>query len=434
MTAAKYGWKMDWDISQFAIGMLLAPNINLSTLAGAFIGMGVLQPWIKSNHFCEGGLQGPSDPSCWYYSDAPKYMDLKAYTMFPGIAMIVVDGLYSITKLVVVLIKGFMKPKAKSTHDTSYRAGEVNGHDLQEALDRIFNSASFPWWTYASSYVVAVAFCVLMVSSQFGVAWYQVLIATLLTPIFSVGIIIGMGLTDWDCSGSFGKLMLFPFGAWNHGGSLIPPLAVCMITISGCGAAAHLMQDFKTGYLVGASPSAMVIAQLIGAAAGCIISPSVFHLFTSAYTLPNDDPSQSIHGVFGAIYRVLAAITTTKGLSALPKYCQTFTVGFGVFAFGLNLGADVSRTKLPMLARCMPSSMGLALGLLIGPYLGLDFCIGNLLQMLWRHKAPQQEAKYGVVVASGCLAGAGIATLMQVFLSLAGVVAPIKVSFQAAEG
>ena len=138
--------------------------------------------------------------------------------------------------------------------------------------------------------------------------------------------------------------------------------------------------------------------------------------------------------MYGAVYRVLAAITTTQGLSALPKNCQTFAATFGAAAFGLNLGGDICRRVWPGLAHCMPSSMGLALGLLIGPYLGLDFCIGNLLQMLWRYKAPREEAKYCVVVASGCLAGARIATLMQVFSSLARVASPIKVSFKATGG
>ena len=39
---------------------------------------------------------------------------MKAYTLFPGIAMVVVDGFYSIVKLVFIVIKGFTKPNSYS--------------------------------------------------------------------------------------------------------------------------------------------------------------------------------------------------------------------------------------------------------------------------------------------------------------------------------
>lgn len=252
MAAAKYGWQMDWDLSQFAIGMLLGPNINLSILLGGFLGSGLLGPWVQGSHECEASLKGAGNPSCWYYSDAPKYLDMKAYTLFPGIAMVVVDGFYSIVKLVFIVIKGFTKPNSYSNAG----AAEEGVDDLttQRELIRIFTGARIPPWAYIGGYFVAITFCICMVTWLFGVVWWQVLMANLLTPIFAVGIIIGMGMTDWNVSSSFGKLMMFPLGMLNHGGSVIPSLAVCMITISGCGNAAALMQDFKTGYLVGASP------------------------------------------------------------------------------------------------------------------------------------------------------------------------------------
>lgn len=236
-------------------------------------------------------------------------------------------------------------------------------------------------------------------------------------------------MTDWDVSSSFGKLMMFPLGAWNRGGSLIPSLAVCMITISGCGAAGALMQDFKTAYLLGTSPKAMVCAQLIGATVGCLVAPSVFQLFAKAYPLPNDDPKQFVHGVYGPIYRSLAAITASNGLSALPKFCTSFMLGFAFLALGFNVGADVASRTCSHLAAFVPNTMGVSLGLLIGPYIGLDFRIGNLVSTMWRRQNPHGEEKYGVIVASGCLAGAGIATLVQVCLSLGNLHAPVKVSY-----
>ena len=428
LTAAQYGWQMDWDLSQFAVGMLLGPNINLSILLGGFLGSGVIAPWVRRNHECAADLKSAQPASCWYYSDAPKYLDMKAYTLFPGVAMVVVDGFYSIVKLVMIVMRGFMRPISYSSAEGEEGVGDAA---TQIELIKIFTNAKIPAWGYIGGYFLAISFCICMVTALFGVVWWQVLMANVLTPVFAVGVIIGMGMTNQSASSSFGKLMMFPLGMLNHGGSVIPSLAVCMITISGCGNAAVLMQDFKTGYLVGASPRTMAIAQMIGAAAGCLIGPCTFHLFRSAFLIPNDDPHAFVHGVYGPIYRALAAITTSDGLNALPKGCVSFMLGAGLLALGLNGGSDAAKKLCPAVQAFVPSTMGISLGILFGPYIAIDFCLGMLVQHMWRFSGPRQEKKYSVIVASGCLAGAGISTLCQVFLSLGEVSAPIVVSYTA---
>ena len=117
-------------------------------------------------------------------------ISLKAYTLFPGIAMIVVDGFYSIVKLVLIVLKGLMKPNSYSNAGN----GEEGVDDVatQQELIRIFTSAKIPVWGYVGGYLVAISFCIGMVTFLFGVAWWQVLMANLLTPIFAVGIIIGI--------------------------------------------------------------------------------------------------------------------------------------------------------------------------------------------------------------------------------------------------
>jgi uncharacterized oligopeptide transporter (OPT) family protein len=47
--------------------------------------------------------------------------------------------------------------------------------------------------------------------------------------------------------------------------------------------ASDLTQDFKTGYMTLASPRSMFVSQVIGTAMGCVVAPSVFWLFYSAF-------------------------------------------------------------------------------------------------------------------------------------------------------
>jgi uncharacterized oligopeptide transporter (OPT) family protein len=286
-------------------------------------------------------------------------------------------------------------------------------------MNDIFLGAKLPLWMMITGYLGCSALCVALVGSVFKVAFYQVIIAVMLTPIFSVGIIVGVGMTDWDVSSSFGKLMLFPFGMMNSGvdASLIPPLAACMITISGCGAAAGMMQNFKTGYLLGASPLTMVIAQLVGAAAGVVIAPGMFEIFNHAYHIPGPS-TQAVPGIFGTSYRVLAGVFASGGISALPKHTAEFCLAFAVLALVLNVLSDLVPSKM---GPYMPNAMAMSIGLMMGPSVGIDFLLGGLAISLWRLLSPESCKKFSVVVASGCLAGGGIGQVIQIALSSAGV-------------
>merc|ERR1712137_1176976 len=284
--SAKFGIAFDWSLSSCAIGMILPNCINASILAGGVIAFCAIKPWIEANHQCDFGVQ---EDKCWFNLQeertyAASYLESRAYWFYPGVAMVVVDGFYSIAKLTYLLVKSFVKPdEVQQVDDESDPSKAARERRLQE----IFLGSKLPAPLMAGGYLTCSAVCVVLVGLVFRVPLYQVLIAVVLTPIFSVGIIVGVGMTDWDVSSSFGKLMMIPFGAMaasQH--SVIPALAACVTTIAGCGAAANLMQDFKTGYLLGAKPKTMFKAQIIGAVAGCFIAPAMFQIFNSAYTLP----------------------------------------------------------------------------------------------------------------------------------------------------
>lgn len=329
--------------------------------------------------------------------------------------MIVVNGFYSILKLFLIVLKGFVKRSDVAEADEET---DTQGAMRDARLKEIFLASKVPVWIMLGGYALCCAFCVCIVGALYHVPMYQVLIAVLLTPVFAVGIVVGVGMTDWDVSSSFGQLMLLPFGAMNRGGSLVPALAACVITISGCGAAAGMMQNFKTGYLLGASPVTMILAQLVGAAAGVIIAPGMFQVFKAAYTFPGDPSKEAIAGIFGSSYRILAGVFATGGIAALPMYTPYFCLAFAALAIALNLSSDF----LPKgITGVLPNPMAMSIGMMMGPGVGIDFLIGGLAISAWRSINPVACEKFGIIVASGCLAGGGIGQVIQIALSSCGL-------------
>jgi len=270
---------------------------------------------------------------------------------------------------------------------------------------------------------------------KFEIEWYQTVVAIVIIPIFAVAIMQAVGMSDWNVSSAFGKLLMFVFGAWNSSsGEIIPSLGLCMVTIAGCSCAADLMQDFKTGYLLGAKPTAMFFAQMIGAAFGVVVAPAVWTLFTSAYDIPCDaqEADCQVPGLYGPIYRILAIIATGGGGSALPPHIFEFMAAGAGVVFLVNCFlkfAEIKGFDKHPLMFLIPAPITVGIGFLIPPGLSLEMGIGGFVAWIWDQYYPDMVKKKPFI-ASGFIAGAGIAVLVSVILTLAGITEPITVTYK----
>ncbi|RVW14322.1 putative metal-nicotianamine transporter YSL7 [Vitis vinifera] len=107
----------------------------------------------------------------------------------------------------------------------------------------------------------------------------------IVAPVMAFCNAYGRGLTDWSLASTYGKFAIFTIGAWAgaaHGG-VVAGLAACGVMMNIVSTTSDLMQDFKTGHLIVASPRSMFVSQLIGTAMGCVIASCVFWLFYKAF-------------------------------------------------------------------------------------------------------------------------------------------------------
>ncbi|KDO19214.1 hypothetical protein SPRG_21598 [Saprolegnia parasitica CBS 223.65] len=318
-------------------------------------------------------------------------------------------------------------------------AGFTRGNDndvlskaqRQAYLDKIFESAHIPTWSWVGGLVVFATVSVVVISLMFEtVKWYKVLVCCLLIPIFAIGIVQGTGMTDWNVSSAVGKLILFVIGSWTDGNdkSIIASLILCQMVIVGCSQAADLMQDFKTGYLVGASAKSMIIAQIFGACMSCLVVPTVWVLMNDAYTLPGP----LLKAPFGEVYRVMA-ITATVGLSGLPTYCGYFMLVGVVYTIVFNLYIDnfsESKNKvLNVIANHCPLPMAVSIGMIVPASFGLEGMIMAGIIAYWKSKDEDSFEKTQYILAAGLMTGEGFSVLTQIIVTLCGGSAPVQVSY-----
>lgn len=431
LSAAEFGWTFDWDVSQPALGIMLGGRVNYSILLGAVLAYGVFTPYLVQvrSGDCEAWIGG-SDEACPYWFDdeaAPSvYVGSFGYIVFTGLGIMLADGCYSICELVRML-----------AHEATSKATRPAGPEpsaATKALDRLFlDDRALPAWTSPMGYLAFGAGCVAIMQLAFQVQWYQTVTAIAIIPVFAVAIMQAVGLADWNMCASFGKLLMFAFGAWNRSsGEIIPSLALCMVTIGGCGAAADLMSDFKTGYMVGAKPSQMFYAQLIGASFGCVIVPACFAVLNAAFEIPSLDGP--LKAVFAPIYRVLAVVTTTGG-GELPRHIFAWMFAGAALALALSvanalLEARGWRETHPALTSLVPLPMCVGIGMLIPAASSMEMALGGLVAA-WLERRSPSLASRRPFVAAGLLAGGGLAALTQVIIKLAGGTPPMVVHFGA---
>jgi uncharacterized oligopeptide transporter (OPT) family protein len=210
--------------------------------------------------------------------------------------------------------------------------------------------------------------------------------------------------------------------------------------------AGELMQDFKTGHLLGVSPRAQFICQLIGSLASVFATSTLYNVYTKAYQIPGPNFPAPTAYVWLNLARLLRA-------GELPPKTGTFMTIFG------SLFAILALIKLrtvhhqPKWSRWIPSGVAFAIGFLNTPSFSLARLVGGLIELWGRRRiaglykkvpvgdtgaendgenrelvANHDEGQKGgernlemVIMASGFVLGEGVAGILSLCLRLAGV-------------
>ena len=87
-----------------------------------------------------------------------------------------------------------------------------------------------------------------------------------------------------------------------------------------------MIQDFKTGYLVGATPNAMLRAQIIGAMSAPWWAVGAYYIYTAGGDENNPSvPSQSLPAIAASVWLGLVQ-TFQEGIGAMPDNAIWFVL------------------------------------------------------------------------------------------------------------
>ncbi|MBO4711417.1 OPT/YSL family transporter [bacterium] len=374
---AEYTVSMETSLIMVAAGGIMGWRTAWSILFGAILNYIVLAPYmVKIRAITELGYRGISSWSLWF-----------------GASVMVAAGFTSFLMQWKVALKAFAS--LKDLFSTKKR-------ELTE-IEKVEVPMSWFFW----GIVVGGTGIALIMLFAFDIPVWVSVLAVILSFFLSIVACRATGETDTTPVGALGQVTQAFYGMLRPG-SKVTTLMTASITSGIAGSSADLLTDLKTGYILGANPRKMFLAQFLGIFAGtAVIVPAFYLIVPTPDVLGSDYFPAPAAQVWSRVADLLAQGFTT--LHPTAKIAMLIGVAVGVII-------PLLEKWFPKAAKFIPSSMGIGLAFVIPFWNSLSMFIGALIVLIIEHKKKSLE-EYIVPAASGIIAGESLAGVFIILLS-----------------
>jgi uncharacterized oligopeptide transporter (OPT) family protein len=185
-------------------------------------------------------------------------------------------------------------------------------------------------------------------------------------------------------------------------------------TAAAAGAAADLLTDLKSGYLLGANPRRQFLAQFYGVFFGVIAVVPAWYLM-----VPNKKALEAFNPPATNMWRAVADLLT-QGVNQLPR------TALYAIVIGALVGAmlPVLEKLRPRAKPYLPSAMGLGLAWVVPFQNSFSFLIGGVIVSVWQKWNRKNSDAFAIPIASGLVAGESlVAAFIAITCTLVGFLA-----------
>ncbi|ANF25342.1 MAG: OPT/YSL family transporter [Pseudomonadales bacterium] len=346
-------------------GGIIGLRVGLSLLLGALIAWGVLAPWLLT----EGLVTIPAGAS------GPQFGVLIEWLLWPGVSLMVCATLISLSLRFLRARRGAAAQRMRFARPAPLPA---LGLGLAAILVIVLQTSLFGIHPLMAALSIPLALLLAMVAAR-------VVGATGIPPI-----------------GAIGQLSQLSFAAIAPG-----QVAINLMSANTAGGAAgqctDLLNDFKVGHAIGATPSRQVVAQCLGILVGSLVGVLVYQLLIpdpQAMLITPEWPAPAV-----ATWKAVAqALTAGLGSISLDiRWAMLIGALVGVVLGLLEGSAPVWRL------RWLPSSAALGLAFIIPASISLMMAFGAVLAWLFAARWGSLAERFVIVAAAGLVAGESMA-------------------------
>ncbi|OTA01932.1 hypothetical protein A9Z42_0022620 [Trichoderma parareesei] len=436
VAASTWLWTLNPSLAYVGQGIIMGTETTLHMTLGAVVGWGILSPLAKM----KGWAPGPVDD--WENGS-------KGWIVWVSLAIMLVDAVVSlayiafrpifethVVKFASALKRRFRNGRVAAWFGSSHRYIPIPSQDERDEEEEENQSSTLrhdqssaieeddddglddaPVEQQVSSQIVSwgllasVLVCVLATRIVFGdlVPLYAIVIAVLMALVLSIMGVRALGETDLNPVSGISKLAQLFFALiipQSHKSSVLINLVAGAISEAGALQAGDLMQDLKTGHLLGAAPKAQFWGQIIGATFGAVFSAFAYHIYTAVYEIPG----KLFQVPTAYVWIFTARLVTGQGL---PYMAKEWAMGAGAL-FAVTTMARTLSVGRPWRS-LIPGGIAVAVGMYNVPSFTLARAIGGIISWYWLSIRKQSTTPL-IIVASGFILGEGFLSIVNLWL------------------
>ena len=420
--AAQYMWQFEFSPAYVGRGIVMGLPTTASMMLGAIVGWAMLAPLAKSMEWAPGPIDD------WQTG-------AQGWIMWVSLAIMVADTGVSFVLLTVNSLKDLghkiqkletqpegdqsgrflsRRPSESQTRDPvggqvgSQTEGQSEMPDSLSVAGTVnIESPQSQWKTALLGLLVSSVLCIVCINILFGeVPTLALIIAVGMSPLLSLLGVRALGETDLNPVSSIAKLTQFVFGIMMHSKphSVLLNIVAGAITEAGAQQAGDLMQDYKTGGLLGALMTHQTIGMVVGTIWSVIVSGFVYHLYNERFTIPG--PEFRIPTAY--IWADCARLMTGKGL---PPRVGVFALSFAALFVAIAVVKQVL-CKHKKWVKWLPSGVAVGIGMYNVPSFTISRFIGGLIAFWYQRRCHRRRDEvYLVILSSGLILGEGITSV-----------------------
>ncbi|CAN5701255.1 OPT family oligopeptide transporter [soil metagenome] len=390
--------KLDNSLVLIAAGAIIGLRATLSMMLGA-----IVLVWFVAPHALEASWTNALG-NVVTAATAPNTA-WKEIGIWIGAPMMVSHGLVSFLsqwRTVGRALGGMIRKDPKMGPYRDPANGEAEAEAAYSEANVKKTEVPIRWFAIGGS--ISAAGIVILAWRSFGIPLHLGLLAVLLTFFLALVACRATGETDVTPTGAMGKIMQLSYGV------LIPQsstanLMTAAITSGSASASADLLNDLKSGYLLGANPRRQFVAQFAGIFSGTVATVLGYYaLVPDARALTGENGKDPAFAAPAAQQWKAVAEIFKVGIKNLHPMAQ-----HGIM-IGVAIGVSLALIEMafPKVKTWLPSATGLGLGFVLPFYYPLAMFIGALIAAGAKKLSPQAAERFTVPVSSGIIAGESI--------------------------
>jgi uncharacterized oligopeptide transporter (OPT) family protein len=377
-------------------GMITGLRVSASMFGGSMLLYYFVAPWLVAHDAANAAVAGfiPS-----FHPNSDGDFNPVRWALWGGTAIMVFSSLVQVALNWRTVIRAFVIFK-KEERDAI--------HDAAEAVE-VPNS-----WLFLGLIPITVGLIVVQYFA-FHISVWLGLLSVAFSFVVSLVACRATGETDTTPIGAMGKItqLLYAVLPGAKGIAAINLMAAGT-TAAAAGAAADLLTDLKSGYLLGANPRRQFLAQFYGVFFGVLAVVPAWYLM-----VPDKKSLEAFNPPATNMWKAVADLLT-QGVNHLPP---TALVAIVIGAI-VGMILPVIEFLWPKAKPYLPSAMGLGLAWVVPFQNAFSFLIGAVIVSVWQKWNRKNADTFAIPIASGLVAGESlVAAFIAIACTLVGFLA-----------